>query len=198
MLGTVDPALLEHVAFPLGGQTKAETRAEAEAAGMAAAGRAESQEACFLAGADYRTFLERQGVASAPGPIVDETGAVLGAHRGLWRYTPGQRRGIGLAAREPLHVLRADGARNALVVGPRRALGSTRVEAVGRLYVESGRVEAKLRYRSDPVGALVEQTGDGFTLLLEEPVEAVAPGQVAVLYDDDAVVGAGVISGAGL
>lgn len=198
MLGTVDPSLLDRVAFPLGGQTKQETRAEAAAAGLAAAARAESQEACFLAGGDYRAFLERQGLASEQGPIVDEEGAVLGRHDGLWRYTPGQRRGIGVAAREPLHVLRGDGARNALVVGPRRALRSRRVSAYGRLYVPAERVEAKLRYRSAAVAATVEPTAGGFTLLLDEPQEAVAPGQVAVLYEDDAVVGAGVIAAAGL
>ena len=97
MLATVDPALLDRVAFPLGGQGKRTTRDEAAAAGLAVAERAESQEACFLAGDDYRTFLERQGLARRPGPIVDEDGVELGRHDGVWRYTPGQRRGIGLA-----------------------------------------------------------------------------------------------------
>ena len=198
MLGTVDPSLLEHVGFPLGTQTKEETRAEARAAGLPAATRVESQEACFLAGGDYRTFLERQGVAREPGPIVSEDGAVLGRHAGLWRFTPGQRRGIGVASAEPLYALRAEPGRNALVVGPRRSLACRRVAARGRLYVDAARVEAKLRYRSDPVPADVELTPDGFTLHLAEPAEAVAPGQVAVLYDDGAVVGAGVIAAAGL
>ena len=79
------------------------------------------------------------------------------------------------------------------MVGPRRLLGSTRVEARGRLYVHVDDVEAKLRYRSSPVGAHVSVTDGGFSLELAEPVEAVAPGQVAVLYDGDVVVGAGVI-----
>ncbi len=198
MLATVEPTLLERVAFPLGGQTKARTRAEAAAAGLDAARRVESQEACFLAGADYRVFLERQGLASERGPIVDEDGAVLGSHDGLWRFTPGQRRGVGVAADEPLYALRADAAQNALVVGPRRALACQHVEAVGRLYVDARRAQAKLRYRSAPVAADVEPTADGFRLALAEPAEAVAPGQVAVLYDDDAVVGAGVIASASL
>jgi len=193
MLATVDPGLLARVAFPLGTTTKAEVRAEARAAGLEAATRPESQEACFLAGGDYRAFLARQGLAGEPGPIVDQSGEVVGHHDGLWRYTPGQRRGIGVASPEPLYALRTDVDANALVVGPRRLLGSTRVEVRGRLYVDVVDVEAKLRYRSPPVGAHVSVTDGGFSLELAEPVEAVAPGQVAVLYDGDVVVGAGVI-----
>ena len=193
MLATVDPALLDRVAFPLGGQGKRSTRDEAAAAGLAVAGRAESQEACFLAGDDYRTFLERQGLARRPGPIVDEEGVELGRHDGTWRYTPGQRRGIGLAAPEPVYALRADAATNTLVIGPRGSLEVWEVEVRGRLYLPVGRAEAKLRYRSEPVPSLVERTAEGFLLRLEQPGFAVAPGQVAVLYDDDAIVGAGVI-----
>ena len=193
MLATVDPALLALVAFPLGTTTKEEVRAEAAAAGLTAATRPESQEACFLAGGDYRAFLARQGLADAPGPVVDPNGAIVGGHDGLWRYTPGQRRGIGVTSPVPLYALRVDVDANALVVGPRRLLGATRVEASGRLYLDVADVEAKLRYRSRPVGARVSVTDDGFSLELSEPVEAVAPGQVAVLYDGDVVVGAGVI-----
>ena len=193
MLGTVDPTLLTHVAFPLGTATKADVRAEAAAACLESARRPESQEACFLAGGDYRPFLARQGIADVPGPILDESGTVVGRHDGLWRFTPGQRRGIGIASREPLYALRSDVDANALVVGPRRALGTTEVEASGRLYVEVDDVEVKLRYRSPPVAARVSATAGGFALELSERVEAVAPGQVAVLYADDAVVGAGVI-----
>jgi tRNA-specific 2-thiouridylase len=194
MLATVEPALLDRVGFPLGGETKDEVRAEAAAAGLAVAGGAESQEACFLAGGDYRSFLERQGVRPAPGAIVDETGAVRGRHDGLWRFTPGQRRGIGVSAGRPLFAIRSDPATNTLVVGPREALGVRHVTAAGRLYLPVTRAEAKLRYRSRPVPATVERVKDGFVLELDEPVEAVAPGQVAVLYEDDAVVGAGTIS----
>jgi tRNA-specific 2-thiouridylase len=194
MLATVDPGLLDRVGFPLGGMTKAEVRTEAAAAGLDAAGRAESQEACFLAGGDYRSFLERHGVPSAPGAIVDETGALRGRHDGLWRFTPGQRRGLGISATEPLFALRSEPDTNTLVVGPRESLGVRQVAAAGRLYLPVTRAEAKLRYRSRPVLATVEPVEDGFELALDEPVEAVAPGQVAVLYEDDAVVGAGVIS----
>ena len=196
MLATIDLALLDRVGFPLGNATKDAVRAEAAAAGLAAARRPESQEACFLAGGDYRSFLERQGVASTPGQIVDEAGEVLGSHEGLWRFTPGQRRGLGLASPEPLHVVRANPGSNTLVVGPRRSLGARSVAARGRLHLPVERAEAKLRYRSRPVGAAVTPTADGFTLELDEPVDAVAPGQVAVLYEGEVVVGAGVIAAA--
>jgi tRNA-specific 2-thiouridylase len=155
--------------------------------------RAESQEACFLAGDDYRTFLERQGLARRPGPIVDEDGVELGRHDGVWRYTPGQRRGIGLATPEPVYALRADTTTNTLTVGPRSALEVSEVLVRGRLYLPVERAEAKLRYRSEAVPAVVEATDDGFALRLEQPALAVAPGQVAVLYDAGAIVGAGVI-----
>jgi tRNA-uridine 2-sulfurtransferase len=197
MLATLDPALLDRVGFPLGGQTKAQTRADAAAAGLAVAGRADSQEACFLAGGDYRDFLERQGVAPVAGPVVDEDGNVLGEHHGAWRFTPGQRRGIGIAAGEPLYALRTDRSVNALVVGPRSALACTRVDVEGTLHVAAERVLARLRHRSEPVPARVVATEDGFGLDLEEPVYAVAPGQIAALYDHDGVVvGAGVIRSA--
>jgi tRNA-specific 2-thiouridylase len=193
MLATVDPRTLERVAFPLGGATKAEVRAEAAAAGLAVARRPESQEACFLAGGDYRAFLERRGVPRRRGAIVDESGTELGRHDGVWQFTPGQRRGIGVAASEPLYALRTDAATNTLVVGPHDALRTDRVHAEGRLYLPVTRAEVKLRYRSAAVDATVDEVDGGFELALDEPVEAVAPGQVAVLYSDDAVVGAGVI-----
>jgi tRNA-specific 2-thiouridylase len=194
MLARVDPELLAHVEFPLGEQTKAETRAEAARAGLAAARRAESQEACFLAGGDYRSFVARHGLAPEEGPIVDESGVELGRHDGYWRFTPGQRRGLRVAAAEPLYALRSDARTNTLVVGPRRSLARTEVAVKGRLYVPVEAVEAKLRYRSPPVHASVAAAADGFVLRLEEPVYGVAPGQAAVLYEADAVVGAGLIS----
>ncbi len=195
MLATLDPSLLDRIAFPLGDQDKAATRAEAAAAGLAVAERRESQEACFLAGGDYRGFLARHGLEPRDGPIVDESGRELGRHDGVWRYTPGQRRGIGVAAHEPLYALRTDAPTNTLVVGPRRSLATTRVVARGRLHVPIDRAAAKLRYRSPSVEAAVERTEHGFELTLDEPAEAVAPGQTAALYDGDVVVGAGRVVG---
>jgi tRNA-specific 2-thiouridylase len=194
MLATVRPQTLGRVAFPLGEQTKDDTRRHARLAGLAAATRAESQEACFLAGDDYRAFLEREGLAPAPGPIVDESGRELGRHDGVWRFTPGQRRGIGVASGEPLYALRTEPARATLVVGPKRSLACTTVAVEGSLYVPIAHAETKLRYRSPAVLAAVEPTDDGFVLQLEEPVYGVAAGQIAALYDaDGAVVGSGIV-----
>ena len=194
MLAAVDPGRLGHISFPLGEQRKEATRAEAERAGLAAARRAESQEACFLAGDDYRAFLGRHGLEPRAGAIMGEDGNELGRHDGFWRFTPGQRRGLAIAAPEPLYVLDTHPGANAVVVGPRSALARTRVSARGRLYADVDRVEAKLRYRSPAVAATVEPTARGFRLELDEPAYGVASGQAAVLYDGDAVVGYGLIS----
>jgi tRNA-uridine 2-sulfurtransferase len=194
MLAALDPRRLDRISFPLGEQEKEATRAEAERAGLAAARRPESQEACFLAGDDYRAFLGRHGLDPQEGAIVAEDGSELGRHDGFWRFTPGQRRGLGLAASEPLYVLGTRPSANAVVVGPRAALARTEVTARGRLYAESERVEAKLRYRSPAVPARVEPTARGFRLELDEPAYGVAAGQAAVLYDRDTVVGYGLIA----
>jgi tRNA-specific 2-thiouridylase len=194
MLGRLDPRLLDRIAFPLGESTKAEVRGEAAAAGLAVAGRGESQEACFLAGGDYRDFLARHGLESAKGPVVDESGRELGSHEGFWHFTPGQRRGLGVAASEPLYALRMQPRGNAVVVGPRRSLARERVTVRGRLFVPVEHADAKLRYRSPVVPARVEPTAGGFRLELETAAYGVAPGQAAVLYEDGAVVGSGLIS----
>jgi tRNA-uridine 2-sulfurtransferase len=193
MLARLDPRLLERIRFPLGEQTKEQTRAEAAAAGLSVAGRAESQEACFLAGGDYRQFLARHGLATTEGAVVDETGRELGRHSGFWRFTPGQRRGLGVSSDEPLYALSSDPEANTVVVGPRSSLGMREIEARGRLFVPVERAEVKLRYRSPAVCADVVRTEGGFRLHLDEPAYGAAPGQAAVLYEGDAVVGAGTI-----
>jgi tRNA-specific 2-thiouridylase len=193
MLGRLDPRLLERIWFPLGDQSKEQTRAEAAEAGLAVARRAESQEACFLGGGDYRDFVGRHGLAETEGEIVDEAGTPLGSHAGFWRYTPGQRRGLGVAAAEPLYVLRTDPKANTVVVGPRESLAVETISARGRLYVRVNRAEVKWRYRSAAVAATVEETAGGFRLGLDRPAYGVAAGQAAVLYEDDVVVGAGVL-----
>ena len=194
MLGRLDPLVLDRIWFPLGEQTKEETRAEASQAGLAVSRRAESQEACFLGGGDYREFLRRHGAEDEAGEIVDEHGRAVGSHGGFWRFTPGQRRGLGVAAAQPLYVLRTDSAANRVVVGPRESLAIETICARGRLYVRVNRAEVKWRYRSSAVPARVEETEHGFRLVLDEPAYGVAAGQAAVLYEDGAVVGAGVVS----
>ena len=193
MLARLDPRFLGRIWFPLGNQTKEETRAEATGAGLAVARRAESQEACFLGGGDYRGFVRRNGLEEAKGEIVDVDGRRLGTHDGFWRFTPGQRRGLGVAAAEPLYVVRTNPGSNTVVVGPRQSLAVETISARGRLYVRVNRAELKWRYRSPAVAATVEETDGGFRLALDEPVYGVAAGQAAVLYENDVVVGAGVL-----
>src|SRR5919204_536579 len=193
MLARLDPRFLERIWFPLGEQTKEETRAEAVRAGLAAARSSESQEACFLAGGDYRPFLARHGLPVTEGPVVDQGGRELGRHEGFWRFTPGQRRGLGVSGGEPLYALRSDPETNVVVVGPRRALATHEIEARGRLYVPVERAEVKLRYRSPALPADVVPTGSGFRVHIDQPAFGAATGQAAVLYEDDVVVGAGTI-----
>jgi tRNA-specific 2-thiouridylase len=197
MLARLDPRQLERIWFPLGTRTKDDVRAEARAAGLAAATRPESQEACFLAGDDYRAFLARHGLTPREGPILDEDGREVGRHDGFWRFTPGQRKGIGIAAGRPVYALRTDPTANAVVVGPRTSLGRTSVAVPsGRLFVPVDHADAKLRYRSPAAPARVDGWARGFRLRLDEPAYGVAAGQAAVLYDGDVVVGAGLIASA--
>jgi tRNA-specific 2-thiouridylase len=197
MLGRLDPAVVDRLWFPLGEQGKEATRAEARAAGLGVAERAESQEACFLGGDDYRSFLARHGVEGRDGPIVAENGRELGRHAGFWRFTPGQRRGLGVSAGEPLYVLGSQPATNTVIVGRHESLARSQISVGdGQLFVPVDRVEAKLRYRSPAAPATVAPEERGFRLTLDVPAYGVATGQAAVLYEDDAVVGAGLISAA--
>jgi tRNA-specific 2-thiouridylase len=195
MLARVPPEVLARLEFPLGDRTKADVRARAAALGLAAAGVRESQEVCFLGGGDYRSFLARHGSGAAAGAIEDESGEELGRHAGVAGFTPGQRRGIGVSAPEPLYVLRTERERSAVVVAPLRRLGTRRValrDVV--MHRERRHVDAKLRYRSPAVGATLLGAGDDRTLALERELFAVAPGQTAALYEGDAVVGCGTIA----
>jgi tRNA-specific 2-thiouridylase len=191
MLARLDPRALDRIWFPLGEQTKDETRGEAARAGLAAAGRTESQEACFLGGADYRAFLERRGLVASPGEIVDEEGVVVGSHGGHWGFTPGQRKGLGVATGAPVYALKTLPRSNRVVVGPREALARRSVRAEGRLFADVDRADIKLRYRSPAVSGQVGRVSRGFRVLLDEPAYGVAAGQAAVLYEGDVVVGAG-------
>jgi len=195
MLARVPPEVLARLRLPLGDATKAAVRAEAAAAGMAAATARESQDVCFLGGGALDDFLSRQGVQLSEGSIRDEAGHELGRHAGAVAYTPGQRRGLGLTSAAPLYVLHADAGRNELVVGPRNRLACSDVLLRdARLDSGTSLVHAKLRARSPTVAAAVEQVPGGLRLRLREPVYGVAAGQTAVLYDEaGCVVGSGVI-----
>jgi tRNA-specific 2-thiouridylase len=198
MLASVPAEILARVWFPLGEQRKTATREQARDAGLAAAGRAESQEVCFVGGGDHREFLERHGGAGPAGDIVDEAGRVLGRHDGVHRFTAGQRRGLGVGGGPPLYVLRTEPDTGRVVAGDRAALAVRRVRvSPGQVFVPLDRAHVRLRYRSAPVPATVVADGDGFELELDEPAYGVAAGQAAVLYQGDTVVGAGRIAPAG-
>jgi tRNA-specific 2-thiouridylase len=191
--------------FPLGTMTKAEVRALAERRGLANAGKRESQDICFVPGGDYGAFMEAYtGKRYAPGDITGEDGSVLGRHRGLVRYTPGQRRGLGIARNEPVYVTAKNRETNTLVVGPESSLYSKTLTAdrINLIACPSIprplRLKVKTRYLQTEQWALVEQTGPGAVHVeFEEPQRAITPGQAAVFYDGDIVVGGGTITGRG-
>ena len=202
MLAALSPASLARMRFPLGDLTKPEVRDTAAAAGLPVASKADSMDLCFLAGTNQARFLERHGgPADAPGAIVDGDGNVVGRHDGQHRFTVGQRRGIGIAAGEPLYVIDKDSSRNEVVVGPRSSLRTTRVNArAATLHRAGERVDrVKLRYRSRPIECRLAgdpQPGRHSALEIElaEAVDGAAPGQLACLLDGDLVVGWGTIA----
>ncbi len=195
MLARLEPTLLERIAFPLGALTKPEVRELARDAGLSVADKRESQDLCFVAGLGGRAFLRRHAAErlDGEGEIVTRDGTVVGRHDGHHDFTVGQRRGIGVAASEPLYVLAKDARRNRVVVGPRGELAVHRIELEAcRLHRPPGSVRAvKLRYRSQPLpGRLLDDPGgDRAVLELERPAHAVAPGQLACLLSGDRVVG---------
>jgi tRNA-uridine 2-sulfurtransferase len=197
MLAAVEPGTLARLRFPLGELRKPAVRELAGAAGLAVATKAESQDLCFLAGTDRRSFLARHGgLRERDGEIIDHRGRVVGRHRGQHDFTVGQRRGIGVAAAEPLYVLAKDPVANRVIVGPRAQLRRSRVAVAGATLRRDGaRVDrVKLRYRSRAVPCRVAgepAAGRHRRLELEvaEPVEGAAPGQLACLMSGDLVVG---------
>jgi tRNA-specific 2-thiouridylase len=200
MLARLSPKLLDRLDFPLGGLEKPRVRELARAAGLPVADRAESQDLCFLAGTNGPAFLHRHGGGASGGDVVDTSGRRLGTHAGQHRFTVGQRRGLGITSPVPLYVVAKDARRQRVVVGPRAALSRTRVEVGGAtLYRPGSEVDSvKLRYRSAPVPTRVEGAPAAgrhsrLTLSLGEPVQGVAPGQVACLMRGDDVVGVATI-----
>jgi tRNA-specific 2-thiouridylase len=194
MLARVSPELLERLWFPLGEYRKPQVRELARAAALPVAERPESQDLCFLAGTNPTDFATRHGAAAEGGEIVDLAGNRVGSHDGQDRFTVGQRRGLKVAAREPLYVVRKEGSR--VVIGPREALATSEVSVAGAiLYRDGSEVDrVKLRYRSEPVGC--RMAGDPprgrhrmLAIELDEPVLGVAPGQTACLMRGDSVIG---------
>jgi tRNA-specific 2-thiouridylase len=197
----LDQEQLQHVLFPLGEYSKPQVRAMAAERGLPVADREESQDICFMRDHDLHGFLRAYAPdILQPGPIVDVDGRRLGEHQGLPLYTIGQRRGIGVTWSEPLYVVEKDVASNALLVGPASQLGRRRFR-VERLSFVGGQppalpatVTVQIRYAGRPTGAML-RPGEGETLNvnLDTPLRDVTPGQAAVFYRGDVVLGGGII-----
>ena len=201
MLARLDRDMLARIILPLGDLTKDEVRAIAAERGLPAADAVESQDVCFVGEGGYGPFLERySGLAPRPGRIVDVHGREVGTHDGFWRYTVGQRRGLGVAAEEPLYVLATDAERNVVVVGPRDDLARATIalEQVIAHEVPDRALDVRIRHHGRPLRGHLRMTGDGTgEVVLEDAAEAVAPGQTAALYDEGRLVAAGTIVRAG-
>jgi tRNA-uridine 2-sulfurtransferase len=204
---------LRYAMFPLGEMTKQEVRDIAEAAGLPTAHKPESQEICFIPDGNYAQFIERylaeekpkslpvlNGLSTtlSPGEIVTTSGQVLGQHTGIHRYTVGQRRGLGISSPDPLYVVEVDAKRNRVVVGGVDDLLKTSMTvrrinwiAVAEL-TEPLQVTVKIRSRAEEAAATLTQQADGSVLVtFDEAQRAVTPGQAAVFYDGDVVIGGG-------
>lgn len=196
---------LAHTLFPLGRLTKPEVREEARQHGLALAEKPDSQEICFIPGGDYKQFLtaylEEQGesIPETAGELVASTGEVLGRHEGISHFTVGQRKGLKVSSPTPLYVLQIDPASNRVTVGSddelaTRALRANRVNWISVAGLsEPMRVKVKIRHRHEPAWATLEPgaSSDEVTATFDEPQRAVTPGQSAVFYDGDEVVGGG-------
>ena len=186
--------------MPLGAHTKSDTRELAKEFGLSVANKPESQDICFVPFKRYAEFIELYAPeVLQPGPIVDRQGQVLGKHRGVALHTIGQRRGLGIAAGEPLFVTALQPETNTVVVGgPQELLKSTcRLEQVNWIAGDPPtgplRASARARYRSSEVACTAEFEGEELVVRFDEPQKAITPGQALVLYDGEYVLGGGTI-----
>ncbi len=191
---------LRHVIFPLGGYTKKEVRELAEKAGIGVARKKESQDICFVPNGKYWEFIEKYTKKEYPaGKFIDEEGRVLGEHKGYLRYTPGQRRGLGVAAGERIYVTAINPKENTVTLGREEALMAREciVERVNAQAIEefkSKRAMVKTRYNMKEVPCEIEPLSDGrLRVVFDAPQRAVTPGQSAVFYEGDMVLGGGII-----
>lgn len=200
-LYTLSQAQLARAAFPLGRMTKEETRKVARSLDLAISEKPSSQDICFLGDGDYREFLTRRfPEALAPGPIVDTRGKVLGSHAGIANYTAGQRRGLGVAAGVPLYVIETDRTSQTVVVGTREEAVRESMTLAHLNWIafdepaDLFRSTVRIRHRHVEVPSVVSRKGDGrVEVLFSQPQIGVAPGQSAVFYDGDVVIGGGII-----
>ncbi|MDA8100878.1 MAG: tRNA 2-thiouridine(34) synthase MnmA [Nitrospiraceae bacterium] len=195
---------MHHVLFPMGELRKTDVRRMAAERGLPAAERPESQDICFVPENDYRSFLAEQAPETVRGgEMVLADGTVVGRHEGVAFYTVGQRRGLGVAAENRLYVIRIDPEKNRVVLGKKEDLAVTAMSvgdcrfAAGDAVGPSFTAQVKVRYRSTPAAATVRRTSPTIVAVdFSSPVAGVTPGQAAVFYDDDTVIGGGIIENA--
>ncbi|HXE90681.1 MAG TPA: tRNA 2-thiouridine(34) synthase MnmA [Terriglobales bacterium] len=198
---------LSRTRFPLGSLRKTEVRELARRHGLAAADKPDSQEICFVPGGDYKRFLEayleEQGepLPDSSGELVTSDGTVVGHHAGVHQFTVGQRRGLGVANGSPLYVLSIDRRTRCVTVGDESKLYSRTLRARDVNWIAMARpagplnAAVKIRHRHEPARARIEPVGEGEVLVtFDEPQRAITPGQAAVFYDDDIVIGGGWIA----
>ena len=191
MLAALGRESLARLRFPLGEHTKEQVRALAEEAGLEVARKPESQDLCFLAGTGRATFLARHGgLRRRPGDILDTAGRVIGRHDGHHGFTVGQRRGLGISAREPLYVLATDARANTVTVGSRAELATSTVRVRGLRLHGSEPDAVRLRYHAPALRCRL----DGNRIHLDEPFDGAAPGQTAVFLRGDSIVGCATIA----
>lgn len=194
------PEQLRCLQFPLGHLTKDQVRQEAERLGLPVAKKTESQEICFVGADGYAAVVEAQGQTPPPGRIVDTSGKVLGAHQGVHHFTLGQRRGLGVSAPEPLYVTHIDPATATVTVGPKDALLTRTLDVQEVSWVdgppgEGQPVWVQQRYRELPKPGRIEVRGpQAIRVYFDEPVPRGAPGQAAVVFDGELVLGGGRIA----
>lgn len=199
VLYTLTQEQLAHIRFPLGGLSKDEVRRIAAENGFINADKPDSQDICFVPDGDYAGFIEQYG-ASQPGDFVTASGESIGQHRGIIRYTIGQRKHLGISVGKPIYVVRINAGDNTVVLGDEEELFSTVLRAedfnwiAGKAPEQPVRCLAKTRYRHPEQPATAHPNADGsVTVIFDQPVRAITPGQACVLYDGDTVLGGGVI-----
>jgi len=201
VLHVLNQEKLARALFPVGDYPKPEIRAIAEKHGLSTATRKDSQDLCFLAGEDYRNFLQRNAAEMLrPGEIVTREGRSMGEHNGLANYTIGQRKGLGIASPVPLYVLGKNSGSNTLIVGTQEELGSSELIArdvnwlSGEVPGEPFRADVKIRYTAKESEALVTPVnGNQVQVRFEAPQRDITAGQAAVFYQGDVMIGGGII-----
>src|SRR5438552_14366054 len=197
---------LSRTLFPLGEMTKPQVRELARQYGLALAEKPDSQEICFVPGGDYKNFLDAylaergDALPDTSGELVTTNGEVIGEHAGIHNFTVGQRKGLGVATGSPLYVIQIKGDSRQVVVGEAENLYSRTLRAHGVNLIstdnltEPMRVSVKIRHRHEPASAIIERIAENVQVTFDEPQRAITPGQAAVFYSGDVVVGGGWIS----